>query len=270
MKILRIKIYQPQAHYRIPFTVQRRHTYPIPPYSTVIGLLINLLGLKDQSDSLFVDGIKNLKISIAGWFETKTIEKIWFRNLSKESHKDRFGLVNNRIFGGHIEHFGGQSPMTIDILNDVHLIIYIFHKDEIILETIKEKILNPIDRLEVLHLGRAEDWIVFEDLPQLIDVSELAYKRIDTNYEIFFWIPERIFQINDELIDYNQFQGLIYNLPVFFEIENYQTTFNKNGKRKFSYIRAKLNDGKIYKTNILLDLNSGFPKPMPIFLGDLQ
>jgi CRISPR-associated protein Cas5, N-terminal domain len=47
LKTLRLKIYQPQAHYRVPFTYQRRHTYPIPPYSTVIGLLCNVLGIRN-------------------------------------------------------------------------------------------------------------------------------------------------------------------------------------------------------------------------------
>jgi len=41
---LRLQLYQPHAHFRIPFSYQRRHTYPIPPYSTVIGFLSNLLG----------------------------------------------------------------------------------------------------------------------------------------------------------------------------------------------------------------------------------
>jgi CRISPR-associated protein Cas5t len=270
MRILRLKFYQPQAHYRIPFTFQRRHTYPIPPYSTVIGFLINLLGLKDQSNELYIDGIKNLKISIAGRFEIKTTEKIWFRNLSKSSHKNRFGSIKNRMLGGHIEHFGGQSPMTIDILNDVHLIIHLFHTNETFLETIRDNILNPAKRLEILHLGRAEDWIVFEGLPELIDISKLKYGRYDKDYKHFFWIPEKIFQFDNKTINYFDLPGLIYNLPVFSEIENYHNTLNKNGKRQFSFIKAKLNDGKIYKTNILLDSDPQLIFPIPIFLGDFQ
>ena len=43
---MRLVIYQPHAHYRVPFTYQRRHTYPIPPYSTVKGLICNVLGIK--------------------------------------------------------------------------------------------------------------------------------------------------------------------------------------------------------------------------------
>jgi len=270
MKILRLKIYQPSAHYRFPFTFKRRHTYPIPPYSTVVGFLVNLLGIMDQSDKLYIDGIKKLKISIAGRFKTKTTEYIWFRNLLKERHKSRFKLIKNRNIGGHLEHFGGQSPMLIDILNDVYLIIYFFHENSSFLETIYENILNPFNRLEVLHLGRAEDWIVFEDLPKLIEVESLNYGRYDKDYKYYFWIPESIYQFDNKSINYDNFNGLIYNLPVFSEIENYQDTFNKNGKRKFTYVKTKLNDGKISKTNILLDTSSDLKTPIPIFLGDFK
>lgn len=266
MKILRLKIYQPQAHYRIPFTYQRRHTYPIPPYSTVIGFLINLLGIIDQNSDEYQNGIANLKISIAGKFKSKSTEMIWFRNLSKDAHKSRFNYVENRFWGGHIEHIGGQSQMWIDILNDVELIIYLFHHNEEFLNKINEAIRNPSNRLEVLHLGRAEDWIVFADLPVLLDESKIVYKRQDKDYKHFFWIAEKIFPFAYAQIDYNDFDGIIYNLPVYSEIENYQNTMNKNGKRKFIFMRTKLNDGIITKAKILLDTELG----MPIFLGDFQ
>jgi len=68
MKALLIQIYQPTAHFRIPFTYQRRHTYPIPPYSTVIGLLCNLLGIyyhDENDDEATIDDnyvkLKNVK-----------------------------------------------------------------------------------------------------------------------------------------------------------------------------------------------------------------
>ncbi|MEM4314681.1 MAG: CRISPR-associated protein Cas5, partial [Thermoplasmata archaeon] len=86
MRSLKLKIYQPHAHYRIPFTYQRRHTYPIPPYSTVIGLLCNILGIRNiegkeepcmnQNCSCDYHKLKNIKISICGKFESKTTEYI--------------------------------------------------------------------------------------------------------------------------------------------------------------------------------------------------
>jgi len=70
MKALLIKIYQPTAHYRMPFTYQRRHTYPIPPYSTVIGFLCNMLGIIHQ-DNEWYKKLKKCKLSISGRFEQK-------------------------------------------------------------------------------------------------------------------------------------------------------------------------------------------------------
>lgn len=264
MKLLRIQIYQPQAHYRIPFTYQRRHTYPIPPYSTVIGFIINLLGIYDQNSDDFRNGIKNLKISIAGKFQSKSTEMIWFRNLSKKAHRDRFGFDENRYWGGHIEHFGGQSQMFIDILNDVELVVYLYHQNENFLDKIYQAILNPQSRLEVLHLGRAEDWIVFKNLPKFLNEGDIELRNVGKNFKHFFWIPERIFPFLNAQLDFNKYEGIYYNLPYFFEIENYQNSLNKNGKRTFYYIKTKLNEGKISQVDFILDKEL----ELPIFLGD--
>jgi len=272
MKILRIKIYQPQAHYRMPFTYQRRHTYPLPPYSTVIGFLCNALGVYDQRTELYQEGILNLKISLAGRFESKITEYIWFRNLKKEKHVQRFGFAENRETNGHIEHIGGQSPMRIDVLNDVHLVIYIAHKEKKYLEVIKENLTNPIKRLEVLHLGRAEDWIVLEEEPKYLDDSEINYKRRDADYKYFFWIPNQFFIKNGngwEVRENNMYEGLLYNLPTFVTIKDYETTFNRHGERNFEYVRTKLNDGLIKEEKILLDV-SDKKNILPIFLGELN
>lgn len=156
--------------------------------------------------------------------------------------------------------------MWIDILNDIELVIYLYHQDENFLQKIDASIRNPSNRLEVLHLGRAEDWIVFVDLPSFLDESKIVYKRADKNYQHFFWIAEKIFLLNSYQINFDEFDGIIYNLPVFSEIENYQNTFNKNGKRKFTYIRTKLNDGVITNAKLLLDTEMR----LPIFLGDLS
>lgn len=266
MNILRLKIYQPQAHYRIPFTYLRRHTYPLPPYSTVIGFIVNALGIFNQEDDLYKNGIKKLKISIAGRFDSKTTEYIWFRNLGKDSHKSRFGYLENRELNGHIEHIGGQSPMSIDVLNEVRLVIYLYHTDLNYLNKIKEGISNPVNRLEILHLGRAEDWIVFEEEPKLLSIDNFEFNCSDADYKHFFWIPEKIFQFDNYKIDYQQFDGLLYNLTTFCEIENYQETFNRHGVRKFEYMRTKLNDGKIKGAELIIDKEL----KLPIFLGDFN
>lgn len=272
MQILKVKIYQPQAHYRMPFTYQRRHTYPLPPYSTVIGFLCNSLGIYDQKTKLYKDGIRNLKISLAGRFERKITEYIWFRNLKREKHIQRFGFVENRETNGHIEHIGGQSPMRIDVLNEVHIVVYLAHNERKYLDEIKENLTNPIKRLEVLHLGRAEDWIVLEEEPKYLDDSEISYERRDADYKHFFWIPNQFFIKNGngwEVRENNKYEGLLYNLPTFVTIKDYETTFNRHGERNFECVRTKLNDGLIKEEKIMLDI-SDKKNILPIFLGVLN
>ena len=268
MNLLRIKIYQPNAHYRLPFAYQRRHTYPIPPYSTVIGFLINVLGIWNQKESFYEDGINKLKISIAGRFDSKVTEMIWFRNLNKKKHERRFGFVGNRTINGHIEHPGGQSQMWIDVLNDVHLLIYLGHEDLEILEKIKDNLINPINRLEILHIGRAEDWIVFEDKPKILSDSDYEFVSHGGNYEYFFWIPQKFYiaapNWNNKAND--NYEGLLYNVPTFSKIEGYEDNFNRHGKRNFEYVRTKLNDGMIVGQELMIDKEL----QLPIFLGELN
>ncbi len=267
MKLLRIKIYQPQTHYRLPFTYQRRHTYPIPPFSTVIGFLINALGIFHQNSAEF-DKLKQIKISIAGKFECKTTEYIWFRNLLRKSHEARFGYAENRYINGHIEHPGGQSPISIDVLNEVRLVIHLGHDDEMYLKTIKENLENPINRLEILHLGRAEDWIVFEEISDVFDIddeSKVKFCRRDADYKHFFWIPESVVTANGNSEEYfKSMDGLLYQLPTFCTIDGYSETYNRHGRRNFDYIKTKLNDGLLVNKEFFYDREAN----IPIFLGD--
>ncbi|MCS7158698.1 MAG: type I-B CRISPR-associated protein Cas5b [Blastocatellia bacterium] len=276
MNILRLRIYQPQAHYRIPFTYQRRHTYPIPPYSTVIGFLCNVLGINDQKKTEKINGqyvalydeLKKIKIAIAGRFESKTTEYIWFRNLAKSAHLDRFGYAENRSIGGHVEHIGGQSPVSIDVLDDVRLVIYLAHEKKIFLERIKSSLENPVHRLEVLHLGRAEDWIVIEELPQQVfELSQFPAQRVDADFQHFFWIPKVIFAngVKDDVArTFDGFEGLLYNVPTFWTVADFERTRNRHGHRVFEYIQAKLNDGLITNQSFLYDKELN----LPILLAD--
>jgi len=264
MEVLKIKIYQPQAHYRVPFTYQRRHTYPIPPYSTVKGLLCNLLGVRrgieeieynsNDEDLKTLNNLKKLKMSICGNFEAKTSEYTWFRNLSKKSHLDRFGYLENRKVSGHIEHPGGQIPVTIDILNDIRITIYLHHEEKHFMEKIKSSLEETTMRLYPLHLGRAEDLFTIED----IGFTNLSIEDIEGNYKNFFWIPEKTYTVQDCIFNFSKVGGILYRLPTFYKIVN--------GVRSFDYIKVKLNDGDIGGIRIFFDRE----EKLPVFFLNLN
>jgi len=260
MKALLIKIYQPTAHYRMPFTYQRRHTYPIPPYSTVIGFLSNMLGIDNQGNDLFKK-LKASKLSVSGRFDQKLTEYIWFRNLSKKSHEKYFGSAETRDKNGEINHIGGQSPMRIDVLENMHLNIHLAGEENFLLE-LEAYLHDPVNRLETIHLGRAEDWLVFESI-QLVDLGK---SDRDKNYNHFFWIPQHIATDETVAFNFNQADGLFYNLPVFVTIKDYDKTYNRHAERTFTYMRSKLNDGAITGMEYSYDEQTG----IPVFLADLK
>lgn len=260
MKALRIKIYQPTAHYRMPFTYQRRHTYPIPPYSTVIGFLCNMLGIDYQGNELFEE-LQNCKLSVSGRFDIKLTEYIWFRNLSKASHEKCFGSASIREKNGDVNHIGGQSPMRIDVLENMNLNIHLASENEEFIQKLEEYLHNPVDRLETIHLGRAEDWLVFES----IEMVDLIPSSRDKNYNHFFWIPKFTYIPESLKFDFDKADGLFYNLPTFVSIKDYDKTFNRHAERSFKYMRSKLNDGAITGMNEYL-----FDGEVPVFLADLK
>jgi len=264
MKVLKLKIFQPTAHYRIPFTFARRHTYPIPPYSTIIGLLCNFLGIENQEDEKFEQLKNGLALAIYGRYEYLNREYVWLRTLNKDSHNERFRYPENRIIDQIPEHPGGQIPTRIDVLENVYLLIYIKHENEKFLEDIEKSFKNPEGRKYPIHLGRAEDLIMFGDpssqkkenkeevkdfvMLEGIEIIELKEERKPIygklkNYN-FFWLvdPERGEKYLDQSLkceNYKEFfektQGSYHLITSFYKIIE--------EIRVFEYIPVKLFEG---------------------------
>ena len=236
-KVLKIKIYQPTANYRVPFGYSRRFTYPIPPFSTLKGFLCNVLGIKSNEDENF-EKIKKSSMAIFGRYESLVKEYIWFRNLEEESHVGKFGHITNRIIDYTPQHPGGQMPVTIDTLENVELVIYVYHEDESFLEELQRAIENPSNRNTVLHLGRSEDWLMIKYVG-LIDISDKSKDFFVVDY--FTWIPDKDFidkefiRADDEEYEdfFNNVRGNFVRVPTFYEIVEGQRMFTK-------YVKAKL------------------------------
>lgn len=252
-EVLRVKIYQPTTHFRVPFSYQRRFTYPLPPYSTIKGLLCNLAGI--NSDDEFKKLISTLSIGVCGSYESILTEYIWLRNLSKDAHTKKYGSVENRTIDGTVGHIGGQSPARIDVLENARFTLYFYHHD---MTTIEEAFKNPTNRLSTIHLGRSEDWLVFEEIKKI----ELA-KKTFRNVELNCWIPEKLsdeFHIDGYSDFFKNISGNIFNLTSIYEITQNQRSFTH-------YIKTKLFEGgTIPKIECLCDAEEN----LPLFMADLK
>ncbi|MEM3010158.1 MAG: type I-B CRISPR-associated protein Cas5b [Candidatus Nitrosocaldaceae archaeon] len=131
-KVLRIKAYQPTAVYRNPVTAEVIESYPLPPPSTILGLISTLI----KEPILEKDSIN---ISIQGSYDSLLKDYQWYKKY--ESDK--------------------PYPILVHTLYDVNLIIHLGFSNEILAERVKSNLLNPS---YYLYLGRAEDLLKIEDI----------------------------------------------------------------------------------------------------------
>ena len=146
MKILKLKLFQESACYKKPFAFKVSETYPLPPYSTVIGMFHKIIGAKSGE-------YYPMNISIQGDYESIFSD---YQSLKK--------FKKNVMT---------TMPMYVHKLLNVNLIIHMQAEDEIV-DKIYESIING---RETFTLGRNED-IVRVDLVKVITDVNTVYELI--------------------------------------------------------------------------------------------
>ena len=80
MKSIRLKLKQNLVNYRFPTSFQLRETYPLPPYSTVIGMVHNTCNYTEY---------KPMKISVQGKYHSKVNDLKYFYSFSPEKNEKK-------------------------------------------------------------------------------------------------------------------------------------------------------------------------------------
>ena len=180
MEALRIELYQDSACYRKPFAYKVTETYPLPPYSTVIGMLHNILGAEQYIP---------MEVSIQGDYERFLIA------ITQCTYK------SNSVT---------TMPLNIHMLYGVNIIIHVT-ADEEILQQLYDKKSSP----EYFSLGRREDLARIDKIEFVQVCEQDAYEYSgDRNYTIKrpIYIPKN--QMTGEL------NGINYRLNTRYEIKN--------------------------------------------------
>jgi len=173
-KTLFLELFQPFAQYRNPFTFYYAQTYPLPPKSTIIGMLQSACN-DWYGNEYGVDNWWSLKISIHGGFESV----FWnYQSLLKgDLNLAESGLWINR----HDKNPGGKvwlplysggltsrrSPVYQEELFNGHIYILIRcgnGQQGELLEKIKDALEEP---RKILYLGRSEDVVFIKKVEEL-------------------------------------------------------------------------------------------------------
>jgi len=208
LETLRHKVILPNAHFKVVHSGNPHKTFPVPPYSTVIGFLANILGDMGKIKEMLSGG---LALGILAQHEYISKEYTWLRNLSREEHCRRYVSAGNRIWQDIAEHPGGQSPVTFEVLNDVTVWIYTYHPESDVLETIKQNSYLPEKWFSHLHLGRSEDWATVEAAEMVkLEVSNRASDMKETG-KYFQWMPQPDYAFGVNIFINEQEYGELYS-----------------------------------------------------------
>ncbi|MNW41665.1 CRISPR-associated protein Cas5 [compost metagenome] len=157
MKVLRLELYQQTACYKKPFAFKVAETYPLPPHSTVKGMLHAIL----EANELIP-----MKISVQGNYDT-LITDYQTHYFFKSDKTKEFALTIDGL--GYERELKDITTMPIytHMLYDVNLIIHVDAATDVL-----EKLEQKIQEGNVhLSLGRWED-LVRVDACELVELVE--------------------------------------------------------------------------------------------------
>ena len=158
MKAIKLIARQTLASYRKPSSMQIKESYPLPPYSTVIGMIHNACGYLEYVD---------MDISIQGEYYSR-VNELYTRYEFKPGFYDKtrhfLEIKSENEKGTGLT----RGPANVELLTNVKLIIHVYPKQKEKLEEIYQGLKNP---REYLSLGRREDLLVIENV-EIVDVNE--------------------------------------------------------------------------------------------------
>lgn len=170
MKILKMKIFQESACYKKPFAFKVAETYPLPPYSTVIGMFHKIIGAKPGE-------YYPMNISIQGEYESIFSN---YQNLRMFKGKDKVTSM----------------PRNVHQLLNVNLVLHMQAEDDVV-DRIYDNILNG---KETFTLGRNEDLVRIDEV-KIIKEPQIIHRKLINKYDAYIpkWMNEGIEGINYRL-----------------------------------------------------------------------
>ena len=169
MKILKLKLFQETACYKKPFAYKVAETYPLPPYSTVIGMFHKILQAKHGE-------YFPMNVSIQGEYESIFSN---YQTLRMYKGKDKVTSM----------------PRNVHQLLNVNLIIHVQAEDEIINKIYK----NIVNGKETFTLGRNEDLVRIDDVKFINNIKKVEEVEIEQSAYIPEWLGKGVNGINYRL-----------------------------------------------------------------------
>lgn len=225
MKAIKIHLIQETANYKKPTSFQLKETYPLPPYSTIIGMVHNLCGYTDY---------KEMDISVQGKFNSKTNDLATIYEF-KNAMKYEKGRHNVKVG----EYGIVRNIATTELLVDVELLIHIIPRDQALVNEIYKALENP---REYISLGRREDLVVVKS------VEIVEFREVDIDDDLHLrdgfgtYIPMNKYVEDDYRLGQGiatvESKGTMFNITKNYILKNYGTKKNPKIFRDWEKVRV--------------------------------
>ncbi|WP_196598328.1 CRISPR-associated protein Cas5 [Pectinatus frisingensis] len=217
-KVIRLKCFQQLPNYRKPTSFQIKESYPLPPYSTVIGMVHTACGFTEYHP---------MNISIQGKYHSAVSEmytKYAFGIPYDEARHQAWVKNGDKKDGINI------GIGYIELLTDVELVIHIQPENETELEIIKQGLTNP---KSYLSLGRHEDLLRIDEVA-IVEIEEC--KQVDLLYDAYVPI-DRLKHAKTSVYGTTYIINKCFSIDKNTGLRRWQYN-NKNGKIKVSHVSS--------------------------------
>lgn len=226
MKSIRLKLKQNLVNYKLPTSFQLKETYPLPPYSTIIGMIHNACNYLEY---------KPMQISVQGKYHSKVNDlatRYEFKNgMTYDSTRHQLKVGDYGI---------SMGVSNVELLSEVELLIHIVPEEQSLVEEIYNAFKTP---REYISLGRREDLVVIDEV-KVVEILEERVRgenlRINRDYKAY--IPVQLIEKKRVLIegevDTIEYKGTMYNLTKDYALVNYGTTKSPKVFRKWNKVKV--------------------------------
>lgn len=215
LKAIRLKLFQQLPSYRKPASLLVKETYPLPPYSTVLGMIHAACAYTTTHDMLL-----SVQGESAGEISDYSIQYSF--GSSYEAGRHTHKVKNSKGKWDGIT----RGTKNIHELVDVNLTIYIVPEEKDY-DYVLKGLQNPVN---YLSLGR------YEDLVRIEEIAETVLKRLDFDeeeetgiYESAL-IPINVFDAENSL----NLKGSVYTLKKLYTLSG-----KSNLRNWYNPVRAR-------------------------------
>lgn len=207
MRAIRVRLRQNMVNYKKPTSFQLKETYPLPPFSTVIGMVHSLCGYTEY---------KPMQVSVQGKHFSK-VNDLYTRYEFKNGMP--YDSARHQLKVG--EYGVGQGVATAELLVDVELMLHIAPDDQSLIEEIYAALAHP---KEYPSLGRREDLVTIDEV-KIVTLSETVLEdQIQAHNDYYAYVPYAMVKAGDVSSTHNlqgiSISGTRYKLTKNYDLVN--------------------------------------------------